>query len=316
MQTVMTMASGKTAVKEPPIPWAAAAADDRLSSTLFLAGLFHAIVILGVTFSGDPDANNSVTATNLDVVLVAQHYEDRPTPEKTDLLAQQNLRGAGNTTQTNQLKTATNVSQDVSKFGPDQDGALEQIRQGRQISQKNPLTVTASISLHSVRRDPEGSEQPIPQRQQSAPSSSSSTLQIVNEPAPETLISDSRSRELIISANTRESRIAAYLSSWKVKVERVGTLNFPNVRRRGPSIGHPTLEVVINANGDLKDVIVRHSSGERNLDQAAMDILRSAAPFEPFPEFLKSDYDVLRFAYEWRFTEGSGVSNISDIGGS
>ena len=44
----------------------------------------------------------------------------------------------------------------------------------------------------------------------------------------------------------------------------------------------------------------------RTLDQAAMEILRLAAPFEPFPEGLRADYDVLRFAYEWRFSEGAG----------
>jgi protein TonB len=38
-----------------------------------------------------------------------------------------------------------------------------------------------------------------------------------------------------------------------------------------------------------------------------MQILRLAAPFEPFPEGLRADYDVLRFAYEWRFSEGAGA---------
>lgn len=66
------------------------------------------------------------------------------------------------------------------------------------------------------------------------------------------------------------------------------------------------LEVAINADGRLKEVVVRSSSGQRELDQAAMEILRLAAPFEPFPEGLRADYDVLRFAYEWRFSEGAG----------
>ena len=43
--------------------------------------------------------------------------------------------------------------------------------------------------------------------------------------------------------------------------------------------------------------------GERLLDEAAIEILRLASPFDPFPDFLRNDYDVLRFAYEWRFGE-------------
>jgi hypothetical protein len=35
-----------------------------------------------------------------------------------------------------------------------------------------------------------------------------------------------------------------------------------------------------------------------------MDILKLATPFEAFPEDLAARYDVLRFAYEWRFVSG------------
>jgi periplasmic protein TonB len=67
------------------------------------------------------------------------------------------------------------------------------------------------------------------------------------------------------------------------------------------------LEVAIAADGSLQEVIVRSSSGQRGLDLAAVQILRLAAPFAPFPESLRREYDVLRFAYEWRFSEGVGA---------
>ena len=54
---------------------------------------------------------------------------------------------------------------------------------------------------------------------------------------------------------------------------------------------------------DLAEAARRFGQGD--LDQAAMEILRMAAPFEPFPEALRNDYDVLRFAYEWRFSDGA-----------
>jgi len=62
--------------------------------------------------------------------------------------------------------------------------------------------------------------------------------------------------------------------------------------------------------------VVRNSSGYGNLDRAAMEILRIAAPFEPFPQRLRDDYDVLRFAYEWRFGTSRGSGRITGVSGS
>ena len=61
------------------------------------------------------------------------------------------------------------------------------------------------------------------------------------------------------------------------------------------------MEVVIGSNGTLKTAQIQQSSGDAAVDQAALDILRRAAPFDPFPANLKRDYDQLRFAYEWQF---------------
>ena len=63
-----------------------------------------------------------------------------------------------------------------------------------------------------------------------------------------------------------------------------------------------TLEVVIGADGRLDDIVVRKSSGDKALDQAALKILRLAAPFAPLPDEIRKEYDVLRFAYEWDFS--------------
>ena len=52
-------------------------------------------------------------------------------------------------------------------------------------------------------------------------------------------------------------------------------------------------------------IVVRRSSGDKALDQAALKILRLAAPFAPLPESIRKDYDVLRFAYEWDFSAGT-----------
>jgi protein TonB len=105
-----------------------------------------------------------------------------------------------------------------------------------------------------------------------------------------------------VSANTRESRIATYLDGWKRRVERVGTMNFPALDKLQRN---PILSVSISASGELEEVIIVTSSGSSELDMAAVNILRMAAPFEAFPDFMGSDYDSLKFSYEWRFSGGS-----------
>lgn len=145
--------------------------------------------------------------------------------------------------------------------------------------------------------------------------SSTPVTEVLGEPAPESLLPDARPRELLVSANTHESSIASYLGTWKNRIERIGTLNFPRAAELSTTHASPVLEVAIGADGSLRDVVIRTSSGHRLLDQAAMEILRIAAPFAPFPQQLRKDYDVLRFAYEWRFGQHGG-SRVTEVSGS
>ncbi len=303
-------ASEQTTGPRPPLDWSEKAARDRLSSTVFIAALFHGVVILGVSFtSGDPPPLPA--ATSLDVVLVTGDSPAAPPDQDAQLLAQQAVSGSGNTSEENQLQTALNQSADAPA-GPDRAGT-DQARAAGRPEASRPLLV-AAVDGGAQRPQESGQPEPASQQRQALPGDTS-YIEIVDEPADSTLISDAGPRELVISASTRESRIAAYLSDWKRQVERVGTLNFPRQAQSRADGRHPTLEVAIAADGVLKEVVVRNSSGERVVDDAAIEILRIASPFKPFPEFLRTDYDVLRFAYEWRFGPEPGVARMSARGG-
>lgn len=297
----------------PPVEWSAKAARDRLSSTVFLAALFHGVVILGVSFSAG-DEPEVPAATSLDVVLVAREPEPREAPDDSRVLAEQSLDGAGNTADPDRLQTAIASTAEAAALGPDRPGA-DQPMQAREVSSDQSILV-ASLGEESRRNQETGRADPVQMQQRTAIADDSRFIEIVNEPDTRTLISDAGPRELVISASTRESRIAGYLSGWKQQVERVGTLNFPRQASSRDLSGHPTLEVAIRADGSLQEVVVRSSSGQPLIDDAAVEILRIAAPFDPFPEFLRTDYDVLRFAYEWRFGAEPGIARLSATGGS
>jgi len=285
-----------------PLPWSASAARDRLSSTAFVAALLHGIVILGVSFTTTDAFRKPLPDSALEVVLVLATGADREAPASAVLLAQQNLAGAGNAPADVPLETALGTRRVAPVPGPVREGAPTGIRAGQQVPTRfsDPFV---SATRSPLRLADEGQWDRTAVLQQSAVPNFMNPVDLVGSLAAANRIPDSRPREVLVSANTRESRIAGYLTTWKRKVEQTGTVNFPTEARR-PGTGYPVLEVAIAADGSLRDVIVRNSSGQRGLDQAAVQILRLAAPFAPFPASLARDYDVLRFAYEWRFSEG------------
>jgi periplasmic protein TonB len=85
----------------------------------------------------------------------------------------------------------------------------------------------------------------------------------------------------------------------------VGTMNFPDAARRQKLSGTPVIEVTIGSDGQLLQTIVRRSSGHAEIDEAAMRILKLAAPFDPFPGELTAKHDEIRIAYEWQFLGGA-----------
>ena len=111
--------------------------------------------------------------------------------------------------------------------------------------------------------------------------------------------------ELWVTPDTREALVAPYLVAWRTKIERLGTINFPQAAWRAPGTRNPDVEVVILADGTLESATIRKSSGSAKLDQAAVDILKLASPFDPFPKELSDHYRLLRFTYGWEFDGGN-----------
>jgi len=78
-------------------------------------------------------------------------------------------------------------------------------------------------------------------------------------------------------------------------------MNFPQAAWRAPGTRNPDVEVSILADGTLESATVVRSSGSAKLDQAVVDILKLASPFDPFPRELAEKHHVLRFKYGWEF---------------
>ena len=107
-----------------------------------------------------------------------------------------------------------------------------------------------------------------------------------------------RPRHHWISASTREHAYASYMEAWRAKVERIGNANYPDSR----VYGDLRMLVVLSYDGTLKDVRILESSGHKSLDDAALRIVRLAAPYQQFPVEMRKKYDQLEIIRTWKFS--------------
>jgi periplasmic protein TonB len=280
----------------------ATSADDRMLTTLFLAGLFHLILILGVTFSL-PSARDSGATPTLEVLLVSEALPESLRNDDARYLAQRTQQGAGNLSEAGRSRVPTAANAPIDQAGERDGSTVDDDFAGPDGGEAEALAAATTASRISFTADAREPAETLPDRPRQMLAGREATLPSSADDQ-ELRLRGISSRELMVTPSTRQSDVAVYLDAWKRQVERVGTLNFPNEARRRGMSGSPVVEVALAADGRLAEARVRRSSGHAELDQAAIDILRLAAPFEAFPGELAARYDVLRFAYEWQFECG------------
>jgi protein TonB len=114
-----------------------------------------------------------------------------------------------------------------------------------------------------------------------------------------------RPRVKFITASTREYKYATYMEAWRSKVERIGRLNYPEEAKRRKLYGSLLLDVAINPDGSIQNITLQRSSGVKLLDEAAINIVRLAAPFAKLPDNIRKETDVLHIQRTWIFKSGN-----------
>ena len=273
---------------------------DRLLTMLFLAALLHGLIIVGITF--DATAGDKGSAPGLEVLLVSDELPESDQNPSATYLAQRTQQGSGNTRDPvaahNRASSAAALKHEGTPEGEslaasDERGGSQEERVlstsawSTNVRYLADAGTTASPREQPLLLDPPQVADPGPQ----------------DEEGPAQLRGPQRD-ELWITPDTRAATLAPYLDAWRHKVERIGTLNYPTAARFAATALSPVVEVAIGDNGTLDKAVIRRSSGNPELDQAALAILKLASPFDPFPPELAAQYRMLHFAYEWQFSGG------------
>lgn len=275
-------------------------ATDRLPAMLFLAALIHGVLIIGIAFN-PALTNEFAEAISLDVTIVADTDQHIDRPDRADYLAQASQQGGGNTRDHVRPSASEESQSPIDNAGnPNGDNFDDSTTHERAADELLSSDRSQDSRLSDAPREDPQPEQHLAMALEKG---SESTLPLPRENVATLLIHDDDPRQLVISADTEESSVAAYLDNWKRRIEAVGNEYFPDPGMMEGLTGSPTLEVSIDASGDLAEVVIRKSSGSRVVDKAALDILRRASPFDPFPTEIRGDYDSLRFAYKWLFAK-------------
>lgn len=290
----------------PEAPAAAITPVDRLSFTVFLAVAVHAALILGVTFAF---ADKPPSTHTMEVTL-AQHMSQNQ-PDKADFIAQFSQTGSG-ALENKALLTSPSEAEfhdtAIRETSPQtQSPSAIAVKQ----NQSTAVTTTAKSDRQATADDPTPETEEMANPNPTLKTPLQRSLEIASLEARldnQRQIYAKRPRiKRITSMPTTASADAYYLNSWRRKVEKFGNLNLPTEARSGKLYGSLRLLAAIRPDGSLKEVILLESSGHTVLDEAAIDIVRLAAPYAPFPGELRQSTDVLEIIRTWQFRKNRSL---------
>jgi protein TonB len=266
---------------------------------------------------------------SLDIVLVNAKTEKAP--DNAEVIAQANLDRGGNTDEDRKMKTVlpTPLKQTAEVQLQEKKEASTAAKSVEERSKKEQeekkvaeLEKQADALMTQLKADSKVAADPVQK----------ATTRVVEEDtAKENVISRKLNREALLAASLEIDRLEAqiakqqeeyqkrpkrrflgarakaaddalYLEAWRQKVERIGNMNYPSAARNQKLYGRLQLTVSIRSDGSIEGIAIDKSSGSKVLDNAAINIVKLAAPYSKFSAKMKKTTDILGITRTWTFT--------------
>jgi protein TonB len=264
----------------------------------------HFLVLVGVGFTLIRAFGNDEPHNVMDVVLV--NSKSATKPAKADALAQANLDGGGNTDDKLRAKSPLPAlaARDPS---PELRAAEARRIQLEQEAKQLMTTIKSKAAVATPSDSPQDNPAKGSAEARDLVDKSLEIAALEAQIAREHQAYQQRPKKKFVGARTSEYRFAQYIDNFRVKIERIGTLNYPEEARMRKIYASLQLTVGIRADGEVESIEVNRSSGYKFLDQAAIRIVRLSAPFEPFSVDIHRDTDILYITRTWMFTKSDQV---------
>jgi len=277
---------------------------DRIGMMIIVAIAIHAVIILGVSFSGPDIPDESKISPRIEVTLVNTRSDI--VPDEADYLAQANQEGGGNTEEKIRPETlfAPLIPKEVlSVTAPSPPQPMKQAKAEQKslralMTQQSSMEKIMAASVSKKKSDTKSKTA----AQMVSQSKDIASLEV--ELGESMRAYAKLPRKKYITAQTKEYKYATYMESWRRKVEKIGNLNFPEEAKRRNLRGSLILDVEINADGTIRSIKVSSSSGHKILDDAALRIVHLAAPFAALSAAILEETDVLHITRTWKFLGG------------
>jgi protein TonB len=279
-----------------------------LSFAIAISVLLHG-ALLAVRFVAPDAFRFQPTDPGLEVILVNAKHDKAPL--NAQALAQANLDGGGNA----DAGRAKSPLPDMRK-SEDGDSVKAARRRVEDLEEQQrklmaQLMNKTQFSTQNVKN---------PEKQKESPQSDGIDLldsaKIIARREAEIAknIEDynKRPKKTQITPSTREVSYAAYYKTLQDRIEKIGTLNFP--QQGGNKLyGELVIYIPVYQDGTIYEKDggprVERSSGNAALDRAALRIVRRSAPFGRFPEKMRSGDkdDVWEIITRFKFTRDDAL---------
>ncbi len=281
---------------------------DLISVTAFFSVLFHAVVILGISFKLPDIASIENKDNTLDVVLI------------------------NNSNDTDPVDAETVSTSDNQGGGRDEDDPLsplpykavnnEVIESIKLTAEQQPETALAPDQLITNESSEVKIEKKLPEvTKLEAKIKQTGVDKVTTKSARqlerERLIAklsrewedyQKRPKKEFLSPATAKHEAAKYLDDWRKKVEIVGNADYPIQAKVKALSGSLILTVEINRNGTIDSIIVNRPSEHKLLNDSAKRFVRDASPYASFPDEIDSETEILVITRAFHFLSNNKLS--------
>lgn len=268
--------------------------------TLGISLALH-VALLTLRFAAPQTFNRIFQDTPLEVVLVNARSNERP--QDAQALAQVSLAGGGNVTEVHMSSSPlpAAISNESGSDITDVQRKIEALK-----VQQMRLLTQLKAELADLSREDAGDQKQAPDRQAREERKQQLTRQLAQiEQRVEQAQGAPRKR--YISPATKETVYALYYDKLRRTIETQGTLNFPQAS--GDKLyGKLTMVITVGSQGELLHTEVASSSRNPLLDERAVAIVRSAAPFDPFGAKMRRQADQIVVVSRFMFTRDDTLS--------